>query len=65
MTDRTIRIRITGPFSDGDLAEIIATLRRLDQKFDVTITDAEGSMDQGATHTEKGAPREAPSVSEG
>jgi hypothetical protein len=49
MTDRTIRIRITGPFSDGDLAEIIATLRRLDsdQKFVVTITDADGSLDAG------------------
>jgi hypothetical protein len=48
MTDRTIRI--TGPFTDGDLAEIIATLRRLDsdQKlFVVTIVDADGSVDQG------------------
>jgi hypothetical protein len=48
MTDRTIRI--TGPFTDNDLAEIIATLRRLDddQKvFVVTITDAGGGMDEG------------------
>jgi hypothetical protein len=48
MTDRTIRI--TGPFTDSDLAEIIATLRRLDsdQKlFVVTILDADASMDQG------------------
>jgi hypothetical protein len=48
MTDRTIRI--TGSFTDHDLAEIIATLRRLDsdQKvFVVTILDADGSMDQG------------------
>jgi hypothetical protein len=48
MTDRTIRI--TGPFTDNDLAEIIATLRRLDsdqKRFVVTILDADGSMDQG------------------
>jgi hypothetical protein len=50
MTDRTIRI--TGPFTDHDLAEILVTLRRLalskqrsftggDQRtFVVTIVDA-------------------------
>jgi hypothetical protein len=46
--DRTIRI--TGPLIDHDLAEIIATLRRLDsdQKlFVVTIVDAAGDMDEG------------------
>jgi hypothetical protein len=57
MTDRTIRI--TGPLTDHDLAEIIATLRRLDlskqrsftggdqKPFVVTIVDAGGGMDEG------------------
>jgi hypothetical protein len=48
MTDRTIRI--TGPLTDHDLAEIVATLRRLDsdQKlFVVTIVDADVSLDAG------------------
>jgi hypothetical protein len=57
MTDRTIRI--TGPFTDHDLAEILVTLRRLalskqrafaggDQRtFVVTIIDADGSLDAG------------------
>jgi hypothetical protein len=59
MTDRTIRI--TGPLTDHDLAEIIATLRRLDadQKlFVVTITDADGSMDQGTTAFARAAYRD-------
>jgi hypothetical protein len=49
MTDRTIRI--TGPLTDSDLIEILATLRRLDagqaKLFVVTIADAAGDMDQG------------------
>jgi hypothetical protein len=57
MTDRTIRI--TGPLTDSDLVEIMATLRRLDlskqrsftggdqKTYVVTIVDAGGGMDEG------------------
>lgn len=46
------RLTISGPFSDADLAELMAVLRRIDERnpagtFELVMDDPEGSVSEG------------------
>lgn len=52
MTEQTVRsIKLTGPFSDADIAGFVALLRRIDDAnptgvYAITVIDPDASMDE-------------------